>query len=250
MNFPLRSWQSRVKYNLFTDQILTVSSSIKQTLVRGGVNSSIVEVIYEGLDLEWIDGRQAEPFVKSDSGSAIATVAHLSPEKGLGDLLEAIEILKRESTRVHLYLVGDGHLKATLVEKAKRLGINEVVTFCGFRSDAEALMKQFDIFCLPSLSEGLSSAIMAAMASQLPVVATTVGGIPELVADGETGLLVPAGDPVSLAKALRRLLENPGLRLRMGRAGRERIEKSFTVERKIAATEKSYRKLLAKSRIR
>ena len=105
-------------------------------------------------------------------------------------------------------------------------------------------MKSFDIFCLPSLSEGLSSAILAAMSNRLPVVATAVGGIPELVIDRETGLLVPPRDPERLARALQELLDSPDLRKRMGESGRRRVEDYFTLEKKIRNFERLYLELL------
>ena len=98
-------------------------------------------------------------------------------------------------------------------------------------------MKSFDIFALPSLSEGLSSAILEAMAASLPIVATEVGGIPELVKDGENGLLVAPGDPAALALAIQRLADHPEESGRMGGRGRERMEEQFTLERKILETE-------------
>lgn len=134
---------------------------------------------------------------------------------------------------------------STLKARVRELGIDEKVTFTGFRSDSEALMKTFDIFCLPSLSEGLSSAILVAMASKLPIVATRVGGIPELVIDGETGVLVPPDDADQLAAGLCKVLESPQLRKKMGCAGRQRIEETFTLERKLNETEKLYLSMLA-----
>ena len=134
---------------------------------------------------------------------------------------------------------------STLKARVKELDIVKKVTFTGFRSDSEALMKHFDIFCLPSISEGLSSAILVAMASSLPVVATQAGGIPELVIDGETGILVPPGDVAQLADGLCKVLESPQLQKKMGGAGRQRIEERFTLERKLKETEKLYLSMLA-----
>lgn len=250
VDFPLSSRLSRLKYNWTTDRILTISSAIKQTLARGGVKPSIIDVVYEGVDLDWIDKQKTEPLDRSSQGLAVGTVAHLSPEKGHSHLLDAVEILSHSFNRFHLFLVGDGKMKEALIERVSRLGIGDLVTFTGFRTDCEALMKQFDVFCLPSLSEGLSSAILAAMANRLPVVSTSVGGIPELVVDAETGILVPPGKPDRLAEALGKLLENPELRSRMGEAGRRRIEEHFTVDHKLDSTLKSYRELLHQKGIR
>ena len=134
---------------------------------------------------------------------------------------------------------------STLKARVEELGIEQKVTFTGFRSDSEALMKSFDVFCLPSISEGLSSAILVAMASRLPIVATRAGGIPELVIDGETGILVPPDDAEQLAVGLCKVLESPQLREKMGCAGRHRIEETFTLDRKLNETEKLYFSMLA-----
>lgn len=250
VNFPLRSRLSRFKYNRLLDRTLTVSESIQQTLLQGGVEPGRIQVIYEGVDLAWIDSLKAPAPLPARSRPWVGTVAHLSPEKGHRILLEALARLRHRWPEVTYVFVGNGDQKESLRALAQALEVARQVLFLGFRDDSEALMKQFDLFCLPSLSEGLSSAILAAMASELPVVATRVGGIPELVVDGETGLLVPAGQAEALAAALDCLLEDSELRRRMGQAGRRRVETCFTLERKLKETEKSYQELLRQARIK
>ena len=175
----------------------------------------------------------------------VGTVAHLSAEKGHRILLEAVAQIVSKFPAVVFVLVGRGELMPQLQEQVRKLDIEDHVIFTGFRNDSEALTKEFDIFCLPSLSEGLSSAILVAMANSLPVIATQVGGIPELVVDGETGLLVPPNDAHRLASALRQVLDSESLRRRMGQAARRRVEKNFTLKRKLDQTEQLYRALLA-----
>ena len=240
VNFPLRSKISYLKYNLFLEGIVTVSTSIQQTLIQHGVDSDRIKVIYEGVDVSWIDQIGASSLFSDGAGPIVGTVAHLSPEKGHGTVLKAAALLRSEFPEVTYVFVGDGPLKAELAAKAAGLGIRDRVVFTGFRSDSEALMKEFDIFCLASDSEGLSSAILAAMATPLPVVATNVGGIPELVIDGETGFLSPAGDPESLAARLRPLLLSEELRSKVRQAGRQRVERYFTLEKKLDETERLY----------
>jgi L-malate glycosyltransferase len=241
VNFPLRSRLSRYKYTWLQNCILTVSVSIRDTLLEGGIQPDMVKVVYEGVDLDWID-QQFSRERKRKGEVRVGMVAHFSPEKGHRTLLEAISRLNRPKTRY--FLVGDGVLKEELERLAAELGVSSQVVFTGFRSDCEAFMKTLDLFCLPSLSEGLSSAILAAMASRLPVLATAVGGIPELVVHGETGLLVPPGDSVRLTEALAQLLSSAEQRTRMGLAGRKRIEDNFTLARKISRTEELYLELL------
>ena len=243
VNFPLRSFLSRFKYNWIHDNIVTVSTSIHQTLVQCGVQAKRISVIYEGLDLKWIDGLPPTGLLRQRSGLVVGTVAHLSPEKGHLTLLEAAARLRKRFPDVVYVFVGEGELKGELEDRAHDLGLSEQIVFTGFRKDCESLMREFDIFCLASVSEGLSSAILAAMARALPVVATRVGGIPELVQDGLTGLLVPPRRPDRLAEALDTLLSLSSLRSCMGLAGRKRIEENFTLDRKLDQTEELYLKL-------
>ena len=245
VNFPLRSPLSRLKYNWMQESVVTVSVSIRRTLIEGGVRPDLIKVIYEGVDLDWLDSQQAPAPDYVNSGLVVGTVAYMSPEKGHRTLLEAAPRVLSRVPNVHFVLVGGGPLMSTLKARVEELGIEKKVTFTGFRSDSEALMKNFDVFCLPSLSEGLSSAILVAMASSLPIVATQAGGIPELVIDGETGILVSPDDADQLAVGLCKVLESSQLREKMGCAGRQRIEKAFTLERKLNETEKLYLSMLA-----
>lgn len=244
VNFPLNSPLSRLKYNWMQESVVTVSTSIRRTLIEGGVRPDLIQVIYEGVDLEWVDSQRVPPSEEINGGLMVGTVAHLSPEKGHRTLLEAAARVLARIPDAHFVFVGQGELMSSLKARVEKLGIEKKVTFAGFRSDSEALMKQFDVFCLPSISEGLSSAILVAMASRLPVVATRVGGIPELVVDGETGILVPPEDAEQLADGLLRVLESPRLRKEMGCAGRQRIEEKFTLERKLNETETLYLNML------
>jgi glycosyltransferase involved in cell wall biosynthesis len=250
VNFPLKSSLSRLKYNWFQDRVITVSLSIQETLIEGGVRPDLVQVIYEGVDLDWIDTHQSASVLKVGERLKVGTVAYLSPEKGHHVLLEAAARIISRFPEVVFVLVGKGESMSELREKIRELDIEDHVIFTGFRDDIEALMKEFDIFCLPSLSEGLSSAILVAMASSLPVVATRVGGIPELVVDGESGVLVPANDARQLAAALGQVLESQSLRRRLGQAGRRRVEQKFMLQRKLDETEQLYLSLLASDGIR
>lgn len=250
VNFPLRSRLSKYKYNWCQDGIVTVSDTIRETLLAGGVASSMVTVIYEGVDVGWIDEQPPPAESLGDGNLVVGTVAHFSHEKGHETLLHAIASLAAKFENVTYLLVGDGELRPQLHNLAEQLGVEGRVYFTGFRSDCEGLMKRFDVFCLPSRSEGLSSAILTAMANSLPVVATSVGGIPELVIDGETGLLVEPDNPAQLADALARLLASRELRILLGSRGRHRVESYFTLSQKLDRTEELYAKLLRQKKIR
>jgi glycosyltransferase involved in cell wall biosynthesis len=246
VNFPLRKGIfTLVKYTWGIDCVIAISESIRQQMKIGGVPSSKIRTIYEGIDLSTAARHnRAETHPKP---AVVGTVAHLSPEKGLKYLIEAASLIPEVQKRLRFVIVGDGECLKELEQMAESKGLSDIFEFAGFHSDTFQYMKSFDIFVLPSLSEGLSSAILEAMASSLPIVATKVGGIPELVTDGENGLLVAPADPEALAVAIQRLAENPEESIRMGLRGRERMENQFTLERKITDTEKLCSQLVEQS---
>jgi glycosyltransferase involved in cell wall biosynthesis len=166
----------------------------------------------------------------------VVSVGRLVPMKGFSLLVSAVAALAREGRPVRLTVVGDGPDRAMLEGQAARLGIGGAVTFTGALG-AEAvtgLLASATVFCLPSFAEGVPVVLMEAMAAGVPVISTEVMGIPELVRDGESGLLVAPGREDQLAGALRRLLDEPETRARLGRAGRETVEREFDVDRSAA----------------
>jgi glycosyltransferase involved in cell wall biosynthesis len=167
----------------------------------------------------------------------IASVGRLAPMKGFGILLEALAALRRDGVDARLTLAGDGPQRSALEAAARRLGIADSVTFAGAlgADEVSALLRRADVFCLPSFAEGVPVVLMEAMASRLPVVATAVMGVPELVRSGESGLLVPPGRAEPLAAALGELAADPELRERMGAAGRATVKAEFDVERSATA---------------
>jgi glycosyltransferase involved in cell wall biosynthesis len=145
---------------------------------------------------------------------------------------------------VHFLVVGDGGSKPELEEHARRLGLERRIVFTGFRSDIPDLLSEAAISVLPSLSEGTSNTLLESMAAGIPVVATRVGGNPEVVEDGVSGLLVPPRDSAALAAAMARLLEDPDLALRLGRAGMRRVSELFSIDGSVHQTEHLYQRLV------
>jgi colanic acid/amylovoran biosynthesis glycosyltransferase len=185
------------------------------------------EVVHCGVDLD-----RFEPGTPAGDDSApveILSVGRLSHEKGQPMLLAAVAELRRRGLAVRLTMVGDGPLRAELEADAARLGITDLVTFTGALGQDElpAIFRRADIFCQPSFMEGIPVVLMEAMATGLPVVSSRVAGIPELVAEGESGLLVSPGRPDLLAAALAQLVEFPDKRADMGRRGRTIVEQDF-----------------------
>jgi len=182
---------------------------------------------------------------KGEGNQIIGSVGRLSLEKDYGTLLRAFDELRRDHPGVSLVLVGDGPKRADLEAEARTLGLADRVVFLGERSDIPALLRGFDVFALSSSTEGISLTLLEAMATALPVVATRVGGNPEVVEEGATGLLVPARNPHELANALRRLLDDRNMAERMGVAGRLRVERRFSLTRMAREYESVYDRLLS-----
>lgn len=185
-------------------------------------------VVRNGVDLTRFTPR---PGFSGRPGMTVGTVANLRPEKGLVQLLEAAAIVVRSAPGSHFVIWGDGALRTSLEVLTDTLGLSGIVEMRGATLEPEKALRECDIFALPSLSEASSNVVIEAMATGLPVVATRVGGLPGLVEDRQTGLLVPPSSPEALAQAIVTLIENPGLSIEMGARGRAKALGEFSMER-------------------
>jgi glycosyltransferase involved in cell wall biosynthesis len=176
-------------------------------------------------------------------GLHVGCVARLSTEKDHATLLAAFALVHARHPDAHLTLIGEGGQRAALETQRDGLRLQGAVTFAGNRSDVAALLPAFDIFALSSQTEGMSLTLLEAASAGLPIVATRVGGNPEVVADGETGLLVPAGDPARFSAALLDLATRPD-RAAMGALARERVAERYEMGRTVAAYEALYTEVL------
>lgn len=175
----------------------------------------------------------------------VALVARLSPEKDVATLLQAVARIVAAEPGFRVDIAGDGPCRPELQSLAAELGVAGHVRFHGVVADVAAFLAGASVFVLPSLTEGISLTLLEAMARGLPVVATRAGGTPEVVVDGQTGFLVPTRSPADLADTVLRLWRDPDLGRRLGRLGRERVERSFDVKRMVRAYEDLYREVLA-----
>jgi len=178
----------------------------------------------------------------------VGTLGRLSPEKNIPLFLEAAREVSGRFPAARFVVGGDGPERDFLSAEARRLGLEEKLLFAGAQDDPSGFLAALDLFVLTSDTEGLPNAVMEAMGSGIPVVATRVGGTHEVVVDGETGLLVPARNPAALMEALGGLLADAGARRRMGEAGRARIAAHYTSERMIAGTCAVYDEVCGASR--
>jgi glycosyltransferase involved in cell wall biosynthesis len=185
-----------------------------------------------------------------DDVAVVAAVARLHPEKGLEYLFRALPaLLAATGGRLRLLVAGDGPFREVYEREVAALGVQAVVRFLGFRTDVTRIFAASDVVVLPSVAEAFGLVLAEAMAMQRAVVATRVGGIPEIVEDGVTGILVPAASPGALADAILSLLHDPARRMRLGEAGRRRVVESFRFETMMERYESLYDTLLAQARV-
>jgi glycosyltransferase involved in cell wall biosynthesis len=206
------------------NRFIAVSNAVASQLQANfGVPRWKLRVVHNGIPVTGFENvrpvRVAEPPV-------VLTIARLDAQKGLPVLLEAAASLPG----VSFVVAGDGPEGPALAQRAKELGVHERVRFLGYRRDIAELLAGCDVFALPSLNEGLPLAVLEAMASHRPVVASAIPGINEVVVEGQTGLLVAPGDSAALAEAIGSVLADPQLGQRLGAAGRLRVESTFSAE--------------------
>jgi glycosyltransferase involved in cell wall biosynthesis len=227
------------------DRVLVNALCIRDLAIREGVEPDRVVVVRNGVDLaEFDDAARRAPDPPAPEPNGIVSIANMHhPVKGQTDLLMAMKEVLRARPDAHLVLVGDGVRRPHLERSARQLGIAERCHFVGHRLDAPGILSRAAIGVSASYAEGISNAILEAMSARLPVVATAVGGSPELVRDGVNGLLVPPGAPAALARGLLDLLANAQLRKRMGERGRRIVEREFSVEQMRASYDALYEDL-------
>ena len=230
------------------DSIIGVSSQIESKYKAEG-EVSRVTCIRNGIDLEGkliqTDRWRTRKDLGIDSETClIGTVGRLTPVKGIPYLLEAASVLLRQGAKVKILVVGEGSIRQDLIAQTHSLGITDNVVFLGHREDTDALLQALDIFVLPSLSEGVPMALLEAMAAARAVVASRVGGIPEIIEDGFEGHLVEPMDVKGLAERCRRLIESPDVARKMGEQGRKRVERDFSATTMADRVASVYKELL------
>jgi glycosyltransferase involved in cell wall biosynthesis len=243
-------WQLRVDRWLAprTARLIGNSRSVADFYRNQGFPADRLTVIHNGMDLPTAAPRHRDEIRRElgipAGGRVIAYVGRLARQKRVQDLIWGFELIRVMEDEVQFLIIGDGPERASLERFAQNLGIGSRVRFLGHRSDASSLLPAFDLFWLASDFEGLSNSVMEAMAAGLPVVASDIPPNRELVVDGETGYLVPVGDRVAFAQFGQKLLSDSTLAEQLGRAGRERIRRKFSVEQMVDGYAKLYREVL------
>ncbi len=249
---PLNGWKYRT---LKVDRYVAISAAIKRILVAYGLPGPRIAVVPSA-----VDGAAYAAFDRAAEKAALATAygidprlpfvgnaSALSPQKDYPTLLEAARLLKAQRVPFHLFIAGDGGERDALERQRIAAGLEHDVTFLGFIEEVPRFLSALDVFALTSAFEGLGTIVLEAAHAGLCVVATAVGGVPEVVRDGETGLLAPAGAPAAVAARLERVLADADLRGRLGEALKAHVRTEFSLAAMVGGNLDVYRDVLGVS---
>jgi glycosyltransferase involved in cell wall biosynthesis len=244
VDFHLKSNSfSRWKYRQ-VDRFVTASEAIRLLLLEDGVPAERTVTVHEGIDVDRVVAAESlnvrEQYWFPPHSLIVGNIAALVPHKGQKHLIDAAAIVVREMPEARFLVLGEGELRASLEQQIKHLHLAQHVILAGFRADVLAVLKGLDLFVMSSVTEGLGTSLLDAMAANRAVVATRAGGIPEVVVDGETGLLVPPRDARALAGAILDLLRDESRRRRFADAGFVRVRQRFSVDRMVEETLRVY----------
>lgn len=234
---PLYYWIDRLSLR-FYKKIVCVSEDLLQACVASGVPPAKCEVILNAIDttvyapVSDCNSSREQLGIPADR-YLIGSVGRLSVEKGYNFLIDAVDRLIREGHNISLLIVGEGNIRGELEAQIERLGLQSRIQLAGYQSNTIDLYRAMDLFVLASLREGLPNALLEAMAMEVPVVVTSVGGIPQVICDHENGVLVEPGDAKILADAVREMLVHRDLALKMARKARETVEQDYSFNRRM-----------------
>ena len=234
-----------------TNRFIATAGAVRTVLnEREGVPAERTSIIYNGVDLREFTPAESNGHLRKEFGwpvdaPVLGIVGRLAPVKDHETFLYAAALVRQAMPDTRIVVVGDGARRAPLQRLIEQLDLRDHVTFLGNRSELPSIYESLDLLVVSSRYEGCCRVILEAMAMGKPVVATAVGGNPELVLPGQTGLLVPPEDPRHLANAILELLDQPERARAMGRAGRHRAEQRFSLKRMVDETDHLYQELLA-----
>jgi len=237
--------------NRQVDCFIAASEAIRQMLVADGIPPDQVVTVHEGIDVEHVVAAPPvnvhEAFWLPHHAPVVGNVAALVPHKGQRYLIDAAHQVVQEIPDARFVILGEGELREHLEKQVHDHHLEKHVLLPGFRTDVLGCLKGFDLFVMSSVTEGLGTSLLDAMACRRAIVATTAGGIPEIVEDGVNGLLVPPRDARALSAAIVRALPDAALRGRLGDAGFARVTERFSVEKMVAATARVYERLRSRN---
>lgn len=251
---PEPRWLVALKYGLF-DHVITISEGIRAVLMSEGLSPLKVSCVRSAVDatpyLAPVDAAAfRREFDLPASSCVIGVVAQLIPRKGHRYVIDAIDALRQSHPDVRVLFFGQGPLREELEAEVTQRGLADLIRFAGFRTDLPCWLGGLDILAHPADMEGLGVSLLQAAAAAVPIVASRAGGLPEAVADGESGLLIAPGDVAGLIDTLRRLLDDAPLRHRLGAAGRARILAGFSVDAMVEGNLAIYRRVLGQTTLK
>jgi L-malate glycosyltransferase len=234
------------------DCFIAASNAIGQMLLHDGVPPGRVVTVHEGIDVDHVVAAPAvdvhSAFFLPHGSPVVGNIAALVPHKGQRHLIEAAHLVVQELPDARFVILGEGELRDHLERQVKDYHLEKHVKLPGFRVDVLGCLKSFDVFAMSSVTEGLGTSLLDAMAASRPIVATRAGGIPEIVEDEQTGVLVAPRDHRAMAKQIVRLLTDAPLRRRFAEAGFARVRRQFTVERMVEQTAAVYARVVDRRR--
>jgi glycosyltransferase involved in cell wall biosynthesis len=235
------------------DRVIAVSSRIRDELLASGVPAAKLSLLHNAIVLQHYRrtgrrGALAEIVGRPVQGPVIACIGRLSPEKGHSDLVDALALLAARGCQVSAVLAGDGPDRPRLEQKIQTSGLQNSVHLVGYVSQPQRILEEADLMVLPSHTEGLPNAALEALTMEVPVLATRVGGTPEVIADGETGRLVEPRAPEALAAAIADFISDPRRWKCMAQEGRAVVEREFNFESRTRRLEAIYSELAAAAR--
>ncbi|MDP8245773.1 MAG: glycosyltransferase family 4 protein [Candidatus Hinthialibacter antarcticus] len=248
VSFSLKNspW-NRLKYQS-ADHFIPVSNAARTPLLQIGVNEKAITIIPDGVDADMLE-RKSRPGIReefgiSESAFVVGNVAHCELNKNQALILDAAPEIIQAHPGIQFIMVGDGKELNSLKQKTAELGVKDNFIFPGFRNDIERFYQAFDCFVITSLEEGLCSSILEAQCCGVPVVATRAGGIPEIIEDKNTGLLIDKSDKTGLVDALTKILNDREFSANLGLAGKNSVLQNFTIEIIAEQTLDVYRKVI------
>ncbi len=241
-----------VLYRRLPHAVTTTGEAVRLQLINDNhLDPDTVFSIPTGVDVDRFQPGSLNRDVKQELGIqpeqlVVGTISFLRPEKGIDVLIDAISLLKQEFPQICCLIVGTGQERQKLLAQIQQQQLEATIVLSGFREDIPELLHAMDVFVLPSLEEGMPQSLLQALAMERAVVASSVGGVPELVRDGKTGFLVSPQDPTALAEKIRLFIQDPVQRKTMGKAGRQVIVRHHSMESMLTKTEALYSSLLEK----
>lgn len=231
-------------------RIIAVSQFVAESVVSSGINSSRVAVVYDGVEIPPLTTLEERRVARAgwkitDHDLLIGCVGYLLPEKGQETLLRALPRIRAEFPNCRVILAGDGSCRMKLQSLARELRIVDAVILAGFVEDVEAVYRALDLFVFPSLAEPLGSSLLTAMAHGLPVLAVASGGVPEIIENGRSGILVDSPDAAKFAASACQMLNDHDTAARMAKAARETVERRFSAQLLAENTLQQYQTILS-----